>query len=439
MKCIKCQTDNKLKDRTTNQGRCKNCWHPFAFEPTSMEAKRKFTDRFFAKAIADFSANSTLFFTEKQFLYVFNKKKETKAISGWTFWFIYIILWIWLAGILWVVWIPFKVTGFVCLSLVYNFMWLVSFYSMTNEAEMKQTARKECAVNLIVFGITVFGLGVLVNITFINSFFWFLVTTGLGLLSIYLGQKQKAKIAAMPAQAFIFNQSELQEWISRWETVNGSITNLLPSPREEISQAQINPDLGNYSFDRVVVCDNSSIAQMLIANHFHFEHNCAILSVTGYPQSVFKPVMEMLRRNPELKVYAFHNASPKGVGLVHHLQTSQNWFAEHNATIYDLGLLPRQILKNPKMFIRYSQESANEAKNIAEAVRQSLSVDEIAWLEKGLFVELESFGPKKLMQVLSQGIAMSREADIDEESALVSIDVYDSDSDVYLISSETFG
>lgn len=36
MKCINCGTDNKLKDRTANQGRCLKCNHLFAFEPTSM-------------------------------------------------------------------------------------------------------------------------------------------------------------------------------------------------------------------------------------------------------------------------------------------------------------------------------------------------------------------------------------------------------------------
>ncbi|NJL68354.1 MAG: hypothetical protein HC894_19690, partial [Microcoleus sp. SM1_3_4] len=65
MKCINCQTDNKLKDRTANRGRCKQCNHPFVFEPTSMIGV-KITDPMFAKAIADVSVNDTLLFTQKQ-------------------------------------------------------------------------------------------------------------------------------------------------------------------------------------------------------------------------------------------------------------------------------------------------------------------------------------------------------------------------------------
>ena len=50
MKCIQCGTDNNLKERTANQGRCSKCNHAFVFEPTTMGAV-KITDPFFAKAI----------------------------------------------------------------------------------------------------------------------------------------------------------------------------------------------------------------------------------------------------------------------------------------------------------------------------------------------------------------------------------------------------
>jgi hypothetical protein len=48
MKCIRCGTDNNLKDRTGNYGRCKNCEHPFVFEPNIM-GKISFTDPFSRK------------------------------------------------------------------------------------------------------------------------------------------------------------------------------------------------------------------------------------------------------------------------------------------------------------------------------------------------------------------------------------------------------
>ena len=84
MKCINCGTDNNLKDRTGNQGRCIQCQHPFVFEPTSMGTV-KITDPFFAKAITDISANNTLFFTPKQFFYLLDNRLRGKlnSVFGW--------------------------------------------------------------------------------------------------------------------------------------------------------------------------------------------------------------------------------------------------------------------------------------------------------------------------------------------------------------------
>ncbi|MBO1350860.1 MAG: hypothetical protein EBE86_027390 [Hormoscilla sp. GUM202] len=64
MKCIQCDTDNNLKDRTANQGRCKNCDRPFVFDP---KAGSRFTDGFFNNALKAISAENTLYFTPKQF------------------------------------------------------------------------------------------------------------------------------------------------------------------------------------------------------------------------------------------------------------------------------------------------------------------------------------------------------------------------------------
>jgi hypothetical protein len=60
MKCIHCGTDNKLKDRTANQGRCIKCQIPFVFEPTKV-GDAKINDPMFVKGITDISVNNTFF------------------------------------------------------------------------------------------------------------------------------------------------------------------------------------------------------------------------------------------------------------------------------------------------------------------------------------------------------------------------------------------
>ena len=96
----------------------------------------------------------------------------------------------------------------------------------------------------------------------------------------------------------------------------------------------------------MVVCDREEIARILISNNFHFENNCAILTIDGYPQSIFATTMEMLRRNPDLKVYALHNCSPSGIQLIHRLHADDTWFPDLATPIIDAGILPHQIMNN---------------------------------------------------------------------------------------------
>ena len=80
MKCINCLTENNLKARTANRGRCIRCNHQFAFEPARMTGV-KITDPMFAKAIADISVNDTLFFTPKQLFYLLDKRSRPKIYA----------------------------------------------------------------------------------------------------------------------------------------------------------------------------------------------------------------------------------------------------------------------------------------------------------------------------------------------------------------------
>jgi len=212
----------------------------------------------------------------------------------------------------------------------------------------------------------------------------------------------------------------------------------LPEPSQDIP-ATVNTDISVYSFDRVMVCDNDAIAQMLIANNFHFEKNCAVLSITGYPQSIFDTVMQMLRRNQNLTVYALHDASPQGVRIGHQLRAYRNWFPDITVSIIDIGLLPRQVLASRNMFVLKSSLSASEAKQLPADIRQSLSAKELRWLELVNFVELESFTPRRLLQVLTQGIG--RSLDIGSNDTLIYIygDGDDEDTSAMLFASESFG
>ncbi|MEH2087106.1 hypothetical protein [Nostoc sp.] len=309
MKCINCGTDNKLKDRTANQGRCIKCNHTFAFEPTSMSSV-KITDPFFAKAIADISANSTLFFTPKQLLYFLDNRlrKSSKSISrfGWLLPFLFI---------------NFVTSLTIFIPIIVNLAFINFFHESSKSTKLNLVSRKQYARNLQIIGVIILSIGILA----LKSFPLFVIIVIIGMLAIYLGTRQIGRIQLL-TQDFLISESQIKDWLNRWQQINGSILKILPSPNQENKPATVNPDVTAYSFDRLVVCDTASIAQLLIANNFHFENNCAILSITGYPQSIFDTTMQMLRRNPELKVYAIHDCNPRGIGLVHNLRTNANWF-----------------------------------------------------------------------------------------------------------------
>jgi hypothetical protein len=258
----------------------------------------------------------------------------------------------------------------------------------------------------------------------VDSILGFVLTAVLGLSAIWLSFFQRRR-AGQITETLLVDSPQMEGWLRNWERVNGTVTKMLPSPSNFLSattpETLPNVEVSAYSFDRLVVCQSDEIAQMLISNNFHFENNCAILSISGYPQRIFATTMEMLRRNPELKVYAFHDCSPEGMELVNQLRTNPRWFPDGNIVVIDVGLLPRQILASKRgVFVQSSQISATAAENLTPLIRQNLSDIEIKWLNKGNFVDLESFTPRKLIQVLQRSIANSQQLDrVDESDSIL--------------------
>ena len=345
MKCIQCKADNNLRDRTANQGRCKICKRPFAFEPTTMEAELQFTDGFFAKVLADISANDTLYFTRKQLLYLLEKRLSRK------------VRW---AGPRLVVNLIMSVSGVI---FFFKGLWWIS----------------------------------------IGLFIMIAPLEGLILWCSERLPKQPKKTT----KGITLTDDMLDTWLQQWQRFNRAPSRLLPAPSAPASLAPAAAaDVTAYSFDRVLVCESVAIAQLLIANNIHFEHNCAVLSITGYPQAIFATTMAMLRRNPDLQVIALHNCSPAGVAVINELRTSPDWYLGSTQIIFDMGMLPRQIeAARGQAYIQVSADSAQAARVMPSEVSKQLTATELKWLEIGYFVDLESFTPQKLIQIVSHGIA----------------------------------
>jgi len=432
MKCINCQAENNLKARTANRGRCLRCNHQFAFEPTAMTGV-KITDPMFAKAIADISVNDTLFFTPKQLFYLLDKRSRPKIYD----WFYTLPAYIFVnivSAVFVSIWTHALFSewsiAFIFVMFVINSLLIAGTFTASRSGKYPYKQRQKFAKNLQVWGgiVLVFGIGV----TLLSSSFpLFLASSAIAMLSIYLGTR---KIDKKPAnsQNFTIELNQFQGWLNTWREIN-SMTKLLAPPRALNANNAVSSDVSAYSFDRLVVCDRPEIAQFLIANNFHFENNCAVLSITGYPQNIFDTTMEMLRRNPDLKVYALHDCTPRGIGLVDRLRTSPNWFSDSSAIIIDLGLLPRQIIAaGDNIFVLGSESSARDAVQLPPAIRQDLSAEELEWLDLGNYVELESFSAQRLIQILNRGIAGSLYLGSDDSNLIL---VDGTDSSTYVVDS----
>lgn len=226
----------------------------------------------------------------------------------------------------------------------------------------------------------------------------------------------------------------LSDYLGRWLVTHGPLERLLPSPvpRPAPTPRGAEPDLTAYSFDRALVVDKADTAAMLVANNFHFENNCAILSADGYPYDVAATVMTMLRRNPELKVFALHDASAEGCALPLRLR-EERWFPEANIRVIELGLLPRHAQKMAMLTL------AGAAAVVLPALRGPLTAEEIAWLEKGESAELAAMRPARLMRATYQGFARANQVGGGDSGAGGDGGVWFYDSGVDVYAADSFG
>ena len=425
MKCINCNTDNNLKDRTASMGRCKSCSRQFAFEPTAMPTNTKLTDPFFAKLIIDISANNTLFFTPRQLYYLLDKRLRSRFIrAGFAAnpipaigcsAFPVIFASFWASGFFNLS--PSVVTPIIVSLAATWIVWLVSRNSLSTQ--LNRRTRQTSITTLKVLAGILLLIGLPVSII-VKTPVGIIFSIGLGIAAAWLSwdcKRQQSQIF----DSFLVDLPQFGAWLYRWNSINQQPEKILLPPQTSSLPAAPNPEFIAYSFDRVVICDTPEIAQLLISNNFHFENNCAILTIDGYPQSIFATTMEMLSRNPALKVYALHDCSPNGIKLMHRLRT-ENWFPDSSIPIIDVGILPRQIMDNTDVMTPQSNSSAQTAQQLDPDIRASLNAKELAWLDAGCYLELESFSPQKLIQILQRAINESRELAVVEGGDMVIVD-----------------
>lgn len=431
MKCIKCSAENNVQEQTASISRCKNCQHPFVFAANSMPPTTRLNDFFFAQLLDEISAKKTLFFTPHQLYYLLNKKLQSSKskISLSQDLFRYLILRplliiavSFLGAYVLKLPIDLPITISTILISIYTLGVVITIAQSSISHRLNRRDRQIKAKTLKILAGLLLLIGLPISIA-TQSLLGITTTLGAGLMAILLNleqQRQQHRIA----DNLLISKNQFEEYLSQWIAINGEPVKILsqkpmpllpPSPNSETTTYRL--ETKTYQFDRVVVCNRTAVAQLLIRNNFQSENSCAVLTIDGYPTDTFAATLARLYQNPKLQVYALHDASPHGVQMIYRLRREKMWFPNTTIPIIDVGMMPRQVMNNLDVSTGQSKKVAELARRMPPTVRDSLLPAELKWLDMGCYIDLESFSSQQIIQVLQRAIDESSQLNSDEPNA----------------------
>jgi len=213
-----------------------------------------------------------------------------------------------------------------------------------------------------------------------------LALVGIGTSRWALGASRKT----MPLSLDAFTKM----WAT-WTRVHSDRTKGLIIRKEPLPRPRpVEGDIALYSFDRAVICDRARTVDLLLANNFHFENNCAVLSIDGYPPGPFDTVRAMLKRNPRLQVFALHDATEAGCRMAYRLAAEAEWF-KGQATVVDVGLRPVHAPAFAGLLLEPSGGRVEPGRGIRG--------DEAQWLSRHV-VEVAAIRPEQVLKRLYRAI-----------------------------------
>lgn len=189
-----------------------------------------------------------------------------------------------------------------------------------------------------------------------------------------------------------------ERYLARWIEVHGVPDHLVTPEMVAREVPPPSPELSNFSFDRALVVETRELAAMLIANRFHFENNCAVLSLDRrFPAGpAFDSILAMLSRNPSLVVHVLHDASPIGSAMALALRDAQ-WFPDPAVRIADLGLTPAQA--------QAARVPVWQGEALGHGATFPLPDAEADALRTGKRWDLEALRPARLLSVAWRGFS----------------------------------
>ncbi|MFE0631747.1 hypothetical protein ACFW3D_32940 [Streptomyces sp. NPDC058864] len=151
------------------------------------------------------------------------------------------------------------------------------------------------------------------------------------------------------------------------------------------------PDLHDYGLPRLLVCQDRSIARMLLANHVHLEAGCPVLDAAG-GLPLDARLVEALERAGDATVHVLHDASPSGIALPGRVREALGTEAVH---VVSLGLVPRHAEA-----MRLVSGRGRRPVPPLGPLPQGLRPREAEWLAAGRFAEVAAVPPARLLRTV---------------------------------------
>ena len=256
------------------------------------------------------------------------------------------------------------------------------------EIARRQRGKTKTGCALVVMIVAaIFAIACVVNAKLLGA----LIAGGIAAVALWSFRAMRhSKFVALP-------QIEFDRMLIKWREAHGQPKTMITRAHVRGTPAparKLEADISDYSFDRAIICDRARTADILLANNFHFENNCAVLSVDGYPEAHFETILTMLKRNPRLRVFALHDATPNGCRLARKLVSDTAWFAGL-AQVTDVGLRPAQA----KPFAGLFKPHAGQAVQIVGGI----SIAEAEWLNQQS-LELAVIRPEQVLKRLYKAL-----------------------------------
>ena len=136
------------------------------------------------------------------------------------------------------------------------------------------------------------------------------------------------------------------------------LSGMITSPQLiEKPQPASEPDIYDYGAAKLLICEHDIQVDWLVMNKFHAENGIVIISENFYPEYLTDKVKELINTNPELEIYALHNAGYHGEKMVSRLRDPLNKWQLGGKEIVDLGVSMEHLAKTKikdKIIAQYS-------------------------------------------------------------------------------------